>query len=163
QVFADPRCSFMPSASDGDVPRMEAGQLTGTEGTGIEAIFAHSDARHSKLRRVIGPPFTVPAANKLRPRVIEVTHALVDAMEHSGPPADLFEDYAIQVPMTVICDMLGVPREEELLYREAARMLLSTTASGEEKRAQFMKLMQHLTPIIKEAQAHPGDNILGLL
>jgi cytochrome P450 len=86
QAFAEPHCSMIPS--NGDVPQMEAGQLTGTEGTGIEAIFAHSDARHTKLRRVIGPAFTVPAANKLRSRVVEVTHALVDAMERSGPPAE---------------------------------------------------------------------------
>ena len=42
-------------------------------------------------------------------------------------------------------------------------MLISTTASPEEKQAQAMKLMQYLAPIIKEAQANPQDNILGLL
>jgi cytochrome P450 len=41
--------------------------------------------------------------------------------------------------------------------------MISTTAAPQEKRAQAMKLMQHLTPIIKEAQTNPGDNVLGLL
>src|SRR5579884_4195063 len=163
QAFADPKCGAI-QASDGDVPRLEVGQVTGTEeGSEIATLFTVSDARHNKLRRVIGPAFTVPAANKLRPRVVEVTHALVDAMERKGPPADLFEDYAIQVPMTVLCDMLGVPREEERLYRESARTIISTTATAQEKQIQGMKLMQYLAPIIKEAQANPGDNILGLL
>jgi cytochrome P450 len=115
------------------------------------------------LRRVIGPAFTVAAANRLRPRVVEVTNALVDAMERSGPPADLFEDYAIQVPMTVLCEMLGVPQQEERLYRESARALISTTVSPAEKQMQGMKLVQYLAPIIQEAQANPQDNILGLL
>jgi cytochrome P450 len=41
--------------------------------------------------------------------------------------------------------------------------MLSMTASSEEKRAQAMKLMHYLTPIIKQAQTNPGDNVLGLL
>jgi cytochrome P450 len=65
--------------------------------------------------------------------------------------------------MTVLCEMLGIPREEEHLYRESARILISTSAAPQEKQAQAMKLMQHLTPIIKEAQTNPGDNVLGLL
>jgi cytochrome P450 len=162
QAFADPKCAAI-RASDGEVPRLEAGEVTGVDDSAAATIFAVSDARHNKLRRVITPAFTVSAANKLRPRVVEVTHALVDAMERSGSPADLFEDYAIQVPMTVLCEMLGVSGEEEHLYRESARMLISTTASAEEKHAQAMKLMQYLAPIIKEAQTNPGDNILGLL
>jgi cytochrome P450 len=162
QAFTDRRCSGI-QASDGAVPRLEAGETNEQTSVAAAGIFAVSDERHNKLRRIIAPAFTVPAANKLRPRVVEVTHALVDAMERSGPPADLFEDYAIQVPMTVLCEMLGVPREEEHLYRESARIMISTTATPQEKRAQGMKLMQYLTPIIKEAQTNPGDNVLGLL
>jgi cytochrome P450 len=162
QAFADPKCGAI-RASDGAVPRLEAGYVTGTEGGDNASLFTVSDARHNKLRRVIAPAFSVAASNKLRTRVVEVTNALVDAMERSGPPADLFEDYAIQVPMTVICEMLGIPQQEEQLYRESARVMLSMTASSEEKRAQAMKLMHYLTPIIKQAQTNPGDNVLGLL
>lgn len=161
-AFANPKCGAI-LASDGDVPRLEAGYVTGTEGSDAATIFTVSDARHNKLRRVIAPAFTVQAANKLRSRVKEVTHALVDAMERKGPPADLFEDYAIQVPMTVLCEMLGVPQQEEHLYRESARIMISTKASTQEKQAQAMKLVQYLTPIIQEAQVNPQDNILGLL
>jgi cytochrome P450 len=162
QAFSDPKCDAI-HASDGDVPRLEAGSVTGTEGSEAASIFAVSNARHNKLRRVIGPAFTVQAANKLRPRVIEVTNALVDNMQRSGPPADLFEDYAIRVPMAVLCEMLGIPQQEEHLYRESARIMISTTASPQEKQMQAMKLVQYLAPIIQQAQANPADNILGLL
>ncbi|GHO99659.1 cytochrome P450 [Reticulibacter mediterranei] len=162
QGFANPKCDAIRT-SDGDVPRLEAGNVTGTEGSETSAIFAVSDARHNKLRRVVAPAFTVQASNKLRPRVVEVTNALIDEMERKGPPADLFEDYAIQVPMTVLCEMLGIPQQEEHLYRESARIMISTTALAEEKRAQSMKLMQYLAPIIQRARENPEDNVLGLL
>lgn len=165
QAFADPKCGLIKH-SDGDVPRLEAEEVLGAnaDGEGFgEAFFATEDARHNKLRRLIAPAFTVQAANRLRPRVAEVTQALVDAMERSGPPADLFEDYAIQVPMTVLCEMLGIPQEEELLYRESARTMISTTATPQEKQAQAMKLVQYLQPIIAQAQTNPQENVLGLL
>jgi cytochrome P450 len=162
QAFANPKCGAI-RVSDGDVPRLESGYVTGADGSMTASLFTVSDARHNKLRRVIASAFTVQAANKLRPRVVEVTNALVDAMERSGPPADLFEDYAIQVPMTVICEMLGIPQEEEHLYRESARLMISMTATAQEKQTQAMKLIHYLRPIISEAQTNPKDNILGLL
>ncbi|GCE07427.1 cytochrome P450 [Dictyobacter aurantiacus] len=161
KAFGDPKCAPI-LRSDGDVPRMEAGDVTGTSASN-DSLFSVSDARHNKLRRVVTQAFTVQAANKLRPRVVEVTHALVDAMERSGPPADLFEDYAIQTPMTVLCEMLGIPQREERFLRESARIALSTVASPQERYAQAMKLRQYLTPIITQAQEEPADNVLGLL
>jgi cytochrome P450 len=56
-------------------------------------------------------------------------------MERKGPPADLFEDYAIQTPMTVICEMLGVPREDEPLFRQWGRVAVSLTVTAEERQA----------------------------
>lgn len=160
-VFTNPKCGLI-QRSDGEVPRLEAGDVTGTTSNG-DSLFTVSDARHNKLRRVVTQAFTVQAANKLRPRVVEVTHALIDAMERSGPPADLFEDYAIQTPMTVLCEMLGIPQGEEKLYRESARVMISTTATPQERQEQTMKLVQYLTPVIQQAQKQPGNNVLGLL
>ncbi|HEU4325483.1 MAG TPA: hypothetical protein VFS21_20225, partial [Roseiflexaceae bacterium] len=63
QAFADPKCGAI-QASDGAVPRMEAGYVTGTEGSAAASLFTVSDARHNKLRRVIASAFTVQAANR---------------------------------------------------------------------------------------------------
>lgn len=162
QGFANPKCRAIQK-SDGDVPRLEAGYTIGADNSEITSLFAVSDERHNKLRRVVASAFSVSAANRLRPRVAEVTNALVDAMERRGPPADLFEDYAIQVPMTVVCEMLGVPQQQEHLYRESARVLFSISASPEQKQAQSRKLLDYLRPVIAQAQADPGENVLGLL
>ena len=162
QAFADPKCRAIQK-SDGDVPRLEAGYTIGADNSETTSLFAVSDERHNKLRRVVASAFSVAAANRLRPRVAEVTNALVDAMERRGPPADLFEDYAIKVPMTVVCEMLGVPQQDEHLYRESARVLFSISATPEEKQAQSRKLLDYLKPIIEQAQANPSDNMLGLL
>jgi cytochrome P450 len=115
KAFTDPQCGLI-QAADGDVPRLEAGEVVGS-GNERATLTSVSDARHNQIRRLVTQAFTVKSANDLAPRVVTVTNELVDAMERSGSPADLFEDYAIQTPMTVICDLLGVPRQDEHLFR----------------------------------------------
>jgi cytochrome P450 len=133
KAWTDPQLSII-QASDGEVPRREAGSVVGSGGD-TPSLFSVSDARHDQTRRLVTQAFTVKAANDLAPRVEEVTHALIDAMERKGPPADLFEDYAIQTPMTVICEMLGVPREDEPLFRQWGRVAVSLTVTAEERQA----------------------------
>jgi cytochrome P450 len=161
KVFTDPNCGVIQH-SDGDVPRLEAGEVIGGGSEG-ESLFTVSDARHNQVRRRVTQAFTVQAANKLRPRVVEVTNALVDAIERSGPPADLFEDYAIQTPISVICEILGVPAKDEMLFRAWGKSVISTTSTPQEKQEQSMKMVQYMTPIIEQERAHPRENVLSLL
>lgn len=161
KAFTDPKVGII-QVSDGDVPRREVGPVVGS-GTEMASLFSVSDARHNQVRRLVTQMFTVKHANELSPRVSEVTNGLIDAMEQAGPPADLFEDYAIQTPMTIICELLGVPREDEQLFRAWGHISLSRTASREEKRAHMQQMIAYLRPLIERERAHPRDNVLGLL
>ena len=161
KAFTDPGVGVV-QLSDGEVPRRGRGRgLTG--GNGMASLFSVSDARHNHMRRLVTGWFSVKTANKLAPRVVEVTNALVDAMERSGPPADLFENYAIKTPMTVICELLGVPPEDEPQFRQWARVLFSVETPPEEARAQGTQMVQYLLPLVEQEQKQPRDNMLGTL
>ena len=161
KAWSDPTCGII-QVSDGDVPRTEVGQTVGSGGEG-ESLFSVSDARHNKTRRLITQAFTVKAANTLAPRVVALTNALVDAMEQAGPPADLFEDYAIQTPMAVVCEMLGVPAKDELQFRKWGNALMSTTISVQELQSEQMQMGAYLFPLIERERQQPGDTVLGTL
>jgi cytochrome P450 len=161
QAFTDPRVGTV-QISDGDIPRRGRGRGPGS-GTEMASLFTVSDARHNQIRRVVTQWFTVKAANALAPRVGDVTNELIDAMERSGPPADLFEDYAIKTPMTVICELLGVPREDEPEFRQWARVLFSVETLPEEAAAQRKHMVQYLLPLIQKEQKQPSNNMLGTL
>lgn len=161
KAFGDPHSGII-QASDGDVPRREVGKVVGSGGE-MAGLFSVSDARHNQTRRLVTQAFTVKHANELAPRVVEVTNKLVDAMERSGPPADLFEDYAIQTPMTLICELLGVPRKDEKLFRQWGRTVVSTTISPEEQKKHTGQMIQYMLPLIEQARKQPGDNIIGML
>lgn len=152
------RCgAILPS--DGDVPREEVSSPTGEEGT----LFTVTPERHNQIRRLVTQAFTVKHANEMRPGVVALTNRLVDEMERKGPPADLCEDYAIKTPMAVICTLLGIPYEDEKLFRQWARDLLSNIATAEERRERWQKMVQYIMPLIEKERADPSDTVLGLL
>lgn len=152
----------MVQLSDGDLPRRGRGRGPGA-GNEMASLFSVSAARHNQIRRLVTQWFTVKAANELAPRVVEVTNELVDAMERSGPPADLFEEYAIKTPMTVICELLGVPRQDEPQFRQWARVLFSIETLPEEASAQWRQMVQYLLPLVEQERKEPHDNMLGTL
>jgi cytochrome P450 len=144
--------------SDGDVPRMEVSPRT-REGS----LFTVTPERHNQIRRLVTQAFTVKHANEMRPGVVALTNRLIDEMERKGPPADLYEDYAIKTPMVVICELLGIPYEDEKLFREWGRDLLSRTATSEEQQERWQNMVQYITPLIEKERAHPSETVLGLL
>lgn len=151
------RCGTILS-SDGDVPRQEVSSRT-REGS----LFTVTPERHNQIRRLVTQAFTVKHANEMRPGVIALTNRLIDEMEHKGPPADLYEDYAIKTPMAVICELLGIPYEDEKLFREWGRDLLSRTATEAERQEHWEKTVQYITPLIEQERANPSNTVLGLL
>lgn len=161
KALTDSRCGIIQE-SDGDLPRRGRGRGPGT-GNEMASLFSVSDARHNQIRRLVTKEFTVKAANELAPRVVEVTNELVDAMERTGPPADLFEDYAIKTPMTVICELLGVPRQDEPQFRQWARVLFSVETLPEEAREQRRQMVQYMRPLVEQERKQPHDNLLGTL
>jgi cytochrome P450 len=146
--------------SDGDVPRQEVSyQIKAREGS----LFTVTPERHNQIRRLVTQTFTVKHANEIRPRVAALTNRLIDEIERKGPPADLYEDYAIKTPMAVICELLGIPPEDEKLFREWACNLLSLTIMPEDYEERWKKMVQYLTPLIEKERANPSDTVLGML
>jgi cytochrome P450 len=153
--------SDMIHASDGDVPRMQPGRVIGAE---EGSLFSVSNERHNQIRRLVTKAFTVKHANEIRPRVVVLTNELIDAMERKGPPVDLLDDYAIQTPMTVICELLGVPRKDEELFRQWGHAIVSTTAFTQQERDDLRdRVIDYVRPIIAREREQPGDNVFGLL
>lgn len=151
------RCGTILS-SDGDVPRQEVAPRT-REGS----LFTVTPERHNQIRRLVTQAFTVKHANEMRPGVVALTNRLIDEMERKGPPADLYEDYAIKTPMAVICELLGIPYEDEKLFREWGRDLLSRTATSEEQQERWEKMVQYIMPLIEKERTNPSGTVLGML
>ena len=125
------------------------------------ALLGVDDPEHRTQRRMMVPSFTLRRAVELRPRIQRIVDGLLDAMIEKGPPAELVSAFALPVPSTVICELLGVPYEDHDFFEGQSRRLLRgpTGSDVQDARDQldayFEELIDH-----KLKQAEPGDGVL---
>ncbi|MET9410390.1 cytochrome P450 [Streptomyces sp. NPDC002935] len=115
--------------------------------------------QHTRLRALIAREFTPRRVAALRPRVQEITDELLDAMLPHGR-ADLVESFAYPLPLTVICELLGVPELDRAAFRAMSTEAVAPT-SAESEYAAFVQLAAYLGDLIEDKRsAGPADDLL---
>jgi cytochrome P450 len=120
---------------------------------------------HTRLRALVAREFTARRIKALRVRVQEATDTLLDAMVPAGR-ADLLDALAFPLPLTVICELLGVPGVDHDAFRGwTARML--TIGAPEASALATREMAGYLTGLIDEkrhvADAPEGDLLHALV
>lgn len=117
---------------------------------------------HTRLRKFVMKAFTARRIELMRPRVQEIAAELI-AKLNDGDEVDLLEAFAFPLPITVICELLGIPIDNRDEFREWSNTLLSygtpdqlAEASG--KMAQF--LIGHVNRVANE---EPDDTFFSAL
>ncbi|RSS06733.1 cytochrome P450 [Streptomyces sp. WAC00469] len=127
-------------------------------------IMEFDPPEHTRLRRVVAKAFTARRVEQLRVRAQEIADRLVDEMIAQGPPADLVSAFALPLPVTVICELLGVPFEDRVRFRHWSDALLSTTRfSPEEIDRCADELSRYMAGLVAERRKHPQDDLLGVM
>lgn len=128
------------------------------------SILSMDPPEHSRLRRLVAKAFTARHIEKLRPRAQAIIDELLDRMIESGSPADLTESLSWPLPITVICELLGVPVEDRDRFRAWTDLLLSFAGSEaaqiEEARD---NINAYLAELIAQRRQAPTDDLLGQL
>ncbi|MEU6144133.1 cytochrome P450 [Streptomyces sp. NPDC047081] len=115
--------------------------------------------QHTRLRALVSRAFTMRRVEELRPRIQQITDELLDAMLPRGS-ADLVESFAYPLPITVICELLGVPEIDRAAFRQMSTEAVAPTDSGSEYEA-FVRLAEYLTELIEDKRcAGPSGDLL---
>jgi cytochrome P450 len=162
-VLADPRfandVSAVPGAVDSranvmaalGVPPEYTRYLVGT-------IIDTDPPDHTRLRRLVSRAFTVRRITALRPRVEAITAALLDDLARGGDPADLVETYAYPLPITVICELVGIAEDDRPAWRRWGREMVSMD------RARFgpavTEMVDHIHDLVTRRRGEPADDLL---
>ncbi|MEU1555421.1 cytochrome P450 [Streptomyces scabiei] len=118
--------------------------------------------QHTRLRGLIAREFTGRRVERLRPRIQEITDSLLDAMVPRGR-ADLVESFAYPLPLTVICELLGVPEIDRAAFRKLSTEAVAPT-SGESEYEAFVQLASFLGDLIEDKRCSPpADDLLSAL
>src|SRR5689334_8714107 len=75
---------------------------------------------HTRLRGLVVKAFTARRVEDMRPRIQHIVDETLDRIIPQGR-MDLIEDFAFRLPVTVICDMLGIPVEHREMFYTGAR------------------------------------------
>lgn len=117
-------------------------------------MLNHTDPpEHTRLRKPIARAFSTRRMEALRPRIEQITNELLDAWE-DAEEVDVIETFAYPLPITVICELLGVPEEDRNEIRALSAELLAPETMAEAF-GRFAAYVQHLV----EAK-EPGDDVI---
>jgi cytochrome P450 len=112
---------------------------------------------HARLRRAVAGAFSRSRIDSLRPRVEAIARDLVSPLLADGH-AELMADFAYPLPITVACELLGLPDRDAGLFKEWAITIVDS--EGDEVDAADEALRDYLDAAIRQKRAHPGDDLL---
>src|SRR5947199_4963 len=75
---------------------------------------------HTRLRGLVVKAFTARRVEDMRPRIQQIVDETLDRIIPEGK-MDLIEDFAFRLPVTIICDMLGIPEEHREVFYTSSR------------------------------------------
>ncbi|MDO9299134.1 cytochrome P450 [Bradyrhizobium sp.] len=120
---------------------------------------------HTRLRGLVAKAFTARRVEDMRPRVQQIVDETLDRLIPQGK-MELIEDFAFRLPVTIICDMLGIPEEHrELFYtgsRNSGRILEPVPLSPEEiKQGNATNAMteMYFQQLFELRRKNPGDDL----
>jgi hypothetical protein len=120
---------------------------------------------HTRLRGLVVKAFTARRVEDMRPRIQQIVDETLDRLIPQGR-MELIEDFAFRLPVTIICDMLGIPEEHrELFYtgsRNSGRILEPVPLTPEEiKQGNATNAMteMYFQQLFELRRKNPGDDL----
>ncbi|MET8810882.1 cytochrome P450 [Streptomyces sp. NPDC004549] len=115
---------------------------------------------HGRLRKLVVREFTPRRIEQLAPRVQEITDELLDAMIAAPEGrADLVEALSFPLPISVICELLGVPTLDRAAFRDWTNTILSG-ADPELRQAATRETAAYLAELMERKRRDPGQDLM---
>lgn len=134
---------------------------SGVDGTGWFIVY--DPPAHTRLRRMLAAEFTKRRLARLEPRIEATVTEHLDAMEQAGPPAELVSQFALRLPMLVICELFGVPFEGRAELVPLSSKFTDFSLPVEERKEATERVGAIMVDFVREQRADPGDGMLGML
>ena len=126
-----------------------------------ESLLNKEGADHLRIRRIVASAFTPRRIERWKPTIAAVAGELIDGMERAGSPADLVPDYCFQLPVRIICKLLGVPERDNGNFRDWSNAFVSAARMEPQERAGLLREFAAYTAgLLAAKRAEPGDDLI---
>ncbi len=131
--------------------------------------------KHSKSRKRIADVFTVKMIQHLESLMRRIVRRQITAIKNNiteGHPFDLIEQLAYPYPAEVICEMIGIPPEDQSKFQDWTRdfslsVQLDFLSIGSQLRTELnetaKQVKDYFDLIIQQKKEHGGDDLINLL
>jgi cytochrome P450 len=141
--------------------------------TGIRPFITRDQSDHDQMRRVamrhFGPPTTPDTVITQEPEIRRILDELIGGLGDGGS-IDIVDQVSYPLPVTVICRLFGVPREDEPKFHAWADALTASLGAadraeggeelGQEREKAQMALGSYLGELVQRHRAEPNDSLL---
>ena len=160
QVSRDPDTfRSAPTSTVGDIP-VEIAEWLGS-------IINMDAPKHTRLRLIVNRGFTPRQVAGIEESVRQQAREIVDRVADRGE-CDFVSEIAAALPLQVICDMMGIPREDTKMIFDHTNVILGVgdpeyVQSMEDLMAAGMGLFQYGIALAQERRDNPRDDIASKL
>jgi cytochrome P450 len=129
------------------------------------SMIMEDDPKHRRLRNLVQKAFSPKALASMEGRIEGITHQLMDEALAVGQ-VNLQQQYALQIPVTVIGEMVGVTAEEMPQLQKSLRVLTNGLSGWNIFRTIAWDLRQaskYMRSLIVKKRQNPADDILTAL
>ena len=121
---------------------------------------------HGRLRNLVVRAFTARRVEDMRPRIQQIVDELIDRLEPQGH-MDLIADFAFRLPVTVICDMLGIPEEDRQVFFTSSRARFGrlldwrplSRAELDQQNSYYLAMAEYFGRLFELRRREPGDDV----
>ena len=165
-ILADPRFANNPTTVPcGQAPQM---QVNAMRRLGVpenlipylaDTLLDNDGPAHARLRRLVSREFTMRRVHALRPRIEQITDALLDALPGhiEAGAVDLLPHFAYPLPITVICELVGVPPAD---HGQWLRWSHDLAFHQDRMAATLGPLVDYCHALVQRRRADPADDLL---
>jgi pimeloyl-[acyl-carrier protein] synthase len=144
-------------------------ELPEIAGSLLSKVLLFMDAPdHTRVRALVSRAFHPRTIDQLRPRMAALTDELLAPLQAAGG-FDVIDEFAFPLPVTVICELLGVPSEDRDLLRGFTRemaVILDLDATPAQLGGAIgasLAFTAYLVPLFEERRRHPRDDLISAL
>ncbi|MET7346206.1 cytochrome P450 [Streptomyces sp. NPDC087866] len=118
---------------------------------------------HARLRKLANRAFTARRVEALRDRIQHLVDRLIDAAVAAGPEMELVEAVASPLPMSVVCELFGIPEEDRARVKEWFRRFGRLSEDLAKSEAAIDQYEDYLSGLIRQRRREPGDDLISAL
>ena len=132
----------------------------------VDTMLSVDPPEHTRLRRLVSKAFTPRSVQKMRSLIQQIVNELLDGVA-GHVEFDLVSELAWPLPVVVIAEMLGIPRDDRERFKRWSDAMVATLggdySSLEEARRSNEELVEYVSRVIRDRRRQPRDDLISRL